>query len=144
MQHSSITLEVYFRKVWKLLLRRLHHSDDIFVKSYVRIILRHPIGPNFLTQGVELLPGEVWQVSKQNSQHFRSYLRKTTGGPLGPLPPAGRGLRNGDLQFWTPVNIEVKYFLNEETEGVLSDTVIYFSDQHLTWLSQLKPNAKVG
>ena len=42
------------------------------------------------------------------------------------------------------VNFEVEYFLNEETEGVLTDTVIYFSDQHLTWLSQLKPNAKVG
>ena len=44
MQHSSITLEVYLRKVWKLLLPRLHHSDDIRVKSYVRIILGHPIG----------------------------------------------------------------------------------------------------
>ena len=44
MQHSSITLEVYFRKVWKLLLLRLHHSDDIRVKSYVRITLGHPIG----------------------------------------------------------------------------------------------------
>ena len=33
-----------------------------------------------------------------------------------------------------------KYFLNEETEGVLTDTVIYFYDQQ----SQLKPNAKVG
>ena len=43
MQHSSITLEVYFRKVRKLLLRRLHHSDDIRVKSYVRIIMGHPI-----------------------------------------------------------------------------------------------------
>ena len=43
-----------------------------------------------------------------------------------------------------PVNFEVEYFLNEETEGVLTDTVIYSSDQHLTWLSQLKPNAKVG
>ena len=41
--------------------------------------------PNFLTQGVALLPGEVWQVSKRNSRYFRSYLRKTTGGgPLGP------------------------------------------------------------
>ena len=37
-----------------------------------------------------------------------------------------------------------EYFLNEETEGVLTDTVIYVYDQHLTWLSQLKPNAKVG
>ena len=45
----------------------------------------------FLTQGVDLLPGEVWQVSKRNSPYFRSYLRKTTGGPL-PPPPAGRGL----------------------------------------------------
>ena len=50
-------------------------------------------------------------------------------------------LRNS---FWTPVNFEVGYFINEETEGVLPDTVIYFSDQHLTWLSQLKPNAKVS
>ena len=46
--------------------------------------------------------------------------------------------------FWTPVNFEVEYFLNKETEGVLTDTVIDFYDQHLTWLSQLKPNAKVG
>ena len=53
-------------------------------------------------------------------------------------------LRNGELKFWTPVNFEVEYFLNEETEVVLTDTVIYFSDQHLAWLSQLKPNAKVG
>ena len=35
-------------------------------------------------------------------------------------------------------------FINEETEGALPDTVTYFSDQHLTWLSQLKPNAKLG
>ena len=34
-------------------------------------------------------------------------------------------LRNGELKFWTPVNFEVEYFLNEETEGVLSDIVIY-------------------
>ena len=45
---------------------------------------------------------------------------------------------------YSAVNFEVEYFLNEETEGVLTDTVIYFYDQHLTWLSQLKPNAKVG
>ena len=38
---------------------------------------------------MELLAGEVWQVSKRNSQYFRSYLRKTTGGgPLGPLSGA--------------------------------------------------------
>ena len=48
----------------------------------------------------------------------------------------GPMLRNGELKFWTPVNFEVEYFLNEETEGVLTDTVIYFYDQHLTWLSQ--------
>ena len=42
---------------------------------------------------------------------------------------------NWDLSFWTPVNFEVEYFINEETEGVLTDTVTYFSDQHLTWLS---------
>ena len=49
----------------------------------------YDLGPNVLTQGVELLAGEVWQVSKRNSQYFRSYLRKTTeGGPFGP-PPSG-------------------------------------------------------
>ena len=48
-------------------------------------------------------------------------------------------LRNRDLSFWTPVNFEVENFLNGETEGVLTDIVIYFYDQHLTWLSQLKP-----
>ena len=53
-------------------------------------------------------------------------------------------LRNRDSQFWTLVNFEVEYFLNKETVGVLTDTVIYFYDQHLTWLSQLKPNVKVG
>ena len=56
----------------------------------------------------------------------------------------GPVLRDGELKFWTSVNFEVEYFLNDETEGVLTDTVIYLSDQHLTWLSQLKPNAKVG
>ena len=60
------------------------------------------------------------------------------------LKSIGPMLRNRKLKFWTPVNFKVKYFLNEETEGVLTATVIYFSDQHLTWLSQLKPNAKVG
>ena len=59
-------------------------------------LLRHSrltsydLGPNFLTQGVELLLGEVWQVSKRNSQYFRSYLRKTTRGPL-PPPQRGEG-----------------------------------------------------
>ena len=43
MQYSSMTLKVYFRKVWKLLLQRLHHSNDIRVKTYFRIILGHPI-----------------------------------------------------------------------------------------------------
>ena len=44
-------------------------------------------------------------------------------------------LRNRDLSFWAPVNFEVEYFLNEETEGVLTETVIYFYDQHLTLLN---------
>ena len=43
----------------------------------------------------------------------------------------GPMLRNGELKFWTPVNFEVEYYLNEETGSVLTDTVIYFSDQHL-------------
>ena len=53
-------------------------------------------------------------------------------------------LRNGELKFWIAVNFELEYFVNEETEGVLTDTVIYLYDQHLTWLSQIKPNVKVG
>ena len=40
-------------------------------------------------------------------------------------------LRIRELQFWRPV-IFVEYFLSEETEGVLTDTVIYFYDQHPT------------
>ena len=60
----------------------------------------YDLGPNFLTQGVELLPGEVWQVSKQNSQYFRSYLRKTTGGSL--APPAGRGLTSKFYSSMSP------------------------------------------
>ena len=58
----------------------------------------------------------------------------------------GPMLRNGELKFWTPVNFEVEFLLNKETEDVLTDNVIYLSGQHLrgTWLSQLKPNAKVG
>ena len=30
-------------------------------------------------------------------------------------------LRNRELQFWTTVNFEVEYFLNEETVDVLTD-----------------------
>ena len=41
------------------------------------------------------------------------------------------------------VNVEFEYFLNEETEGVLTDSVMNFHDWHVTWLSQLKPNVKV-
>ena len=52
----------------------------------------YDLGPNYLTQGVELLAGEVWQVSKRNSQYFRTYLRKTTGGPFAP-PQRGEGPR---------------------------------------------------
>ena len=37
-------------------------------------------------------------------------------------------LRNRELQFRTTVNFEIEYFLNEETEGVLTDTVIDFHD----------------
>ena len=74
---------------------------------------------------------------------FRRYRKKTRGARNSP-PPSGARVKEWELKFWTPVNFEVEYFLNEETEGVLTDTAIYFSDQHLTWLSQLKPNAKVG
>ena len=61
MQHSSITLEVYFRTVWKLLLQRLHYSDDIRAKTYVRMILGHPI----CTNRRHLYPYCTPQVSKR-------------------------------------------------------------------------------
>ena len=51
-----------------------------------------------LTQGVKLLPGEVWQVSKRYSQYYRSYLRKTTGGPFAP-PPSGARVKLGFARF---------------------------------------------
>ena len=38
-------------------------------------------------------------------------------------------LRNRELQFLTTVNFEVEYFLKDETEVVLTDTVIYLYDQ---------------
>ena len=41
------------------------------------------------------------------------------------------------------VDVELEYFLNEETEGVLTYSVMNFHDWHLSWLSQLKPNVKV-
>ena len=64
---------------------------------------------------MKLLAGEVWQVSKRNSQYFRSYLRKTTVGGLCPPPlPAGRGLTAispaeeklnfGGRWVWVPLN----------------------------------------
>ena len=64
----------------------------------------YDLGPNILTQGVELLPGEVWQISKRNSQYFRSYLRKTTGGPLAP-PPSGARVKRNRLQNYKLHNL---------------------------------------
>ena len=37
-------------------------------------------------------------------------------------------LWNRELQFWTSVNFEVEYFLNKETGGVLTDTMLDFHD----------------
>ena len=67
----------------------------------------YDLGPNVFTQYVELLPGEVWQVSKRNTQYFRSYLRKTTGGPLAPPPQAGWGISQPFLKIstWNFVHI---------------------------------------
>ena len=76
------------------------------------------------------------RMAKLSQPYLRAMKRHKSIGPY--------MLRNVELKLWTPVNFEVEYFLNEETEGVLTDTVIYLPDQQLTWLSQLKPNAKVG
>ena len=59
----------------------------------------YDLGLNFLTQVVKLLPGEVWQVSKRNSQYFRSYLRKNHSGGL--LPPSGTKVNIKCIQCWT-------------------------------------------
>ena len=48
------------------------------------------------------------------------------------------------LISWPTVNFEIVYFLNEETEGVLTDTLMNFHDWHPSWLSQLKSNVKGG
>ena len=55
---------------------------------------------------MELLDGEVWQVSKRNSQYFRSYLRKTTGrwGPFAPPPSGARVNSKYVLQVQTYLN----------------------------------------
>ena len=54
-------------------------------------------------------------------------------------------LEQGDLFLLKPANFEFEYFLDGETEGVvLTGTMMNFHDQHLPWLSQLKPNFKVG
>ena len=46
--------------------------------------------------------------------------------------------------FWTSINFKFEYFINEETECFLNDTMMNFHDWHLTWLSQLKTNVRVG
>ena len=72
MQHSSITLEVYFRKLWKLLLQRLHHSNDIRVKTYVRIILGHPTHTSWITTPQALYgPRPYHDQFEQNALYVR-------------------------------------------------------------------------
>ena len=46
-------------------------------------------------------------------------------------------LRNGKLKFKTPVNFEVKYFLNKETVDVLTDHQQYypFYTSHQAWMT---------
>ena len=43
-------------------------------------------------------------------------------------------LRQRDL-FWSSVSFEIEYFLNEETEVILTDTRKNFHDWHLGYLS---------
>ena len=50
--------------------------------------------------------------------------------------------------FCASMNFELEYFLNEEIEGSLTDTMMNLQDWRLTWqspnLTKLKPNVKVG
>ena len=59
----------------------------------------YDLGPNFLTQGVELLAGEIWQVSKRNSQYLLQELfaKNHRGGPLAPPPSGARDKRRAPL-----------------------------------------------
>ena len=52
-------------------------------------------------------------------------------------------IRQRSSLFWTTVNFEFEYFFNEDTDGVLTDTLMNFQNWHLTWLSQLKSDAKL-
>ena len=47
----------------------------------------YDLGPIFLTQGVELFPGEVWEVWKRNSPVLQKLFAKNHRGALG--PPSG-------------------------------------------------------
>ena len=70
----------------------------------------YDLGPNISTQGVEVLPGEVWQVSKRNSQYFRSYLRKTTRGALCP-PPSGARVIGVEANEDYPIQSRIELLL---------------------------------
>ena len=52
-------------------------------------------------------------------------------------------LRNRNSNFGHLSTFKSNIFSTRKL-SVLTDTVIYLYDQHLTWQSQLKPNAKVG
>ena len=62
------------------------------------------------TANLVVIPALVKKISKENERGLEIAL-----------PQVGRGLRNRKLQFWTTVNFEIEYFLNEETEGVFTD-----------------------
>ena len=89
----------------------------------------YDLGPNFLTQGMELLPGEVWQVSKRNSQHVRSYLRKTTGGPFAP-PPSGARVKEASFASSSQFLRNLLFFLRRVTYFVLAKQIWIPYDQN--------------
>ena len=69
-----------------------------------------------------------WDIMSATFMMSRLLTAYSGHGPIDCRYFVARGpmLRNGELKFWTPVNFEVEYFLNEETESVLTDSVIIF------------------
>ena len=101
----------------------------------------YDLGHHFLTQGVELLPGEVWQVSKRNSRYFRSYLRKTTGGPL-PPPPSGARVKPA---LWHAEIWELAFIYPKHNSPLLPQrTPLNPMDSKQWWLRNLDRHSRLS
>ena len=84
----------------------------------------YDLGSNCLTQGVELLPEEVWQVSKRNSQYFRSHSRKKHMGAFAPPPPpVGRGLMQHFVKRSEILYLSILYLFHVSSLGYICSLI---------------------